>query len=122
MLAGIPYSEAVKVVHPRRRKGDGLGTTRRKLLNACRRLGFVIRERQYVDLPKLHNPAILGVDAVHPAFAPFRHAVVWDPSVGKVLDPYPSPNRPLKRHLSLRTYQRGLIEVFEIVARCTRRG
>lgn len=89
MIAGITHEKAIKIVHPRRKRGSRYGTN---LITGCKALKKLkIRHNWFmpwgekVKLKDIKNPAIICVK--FPEHTTYSHVVVWDPNNNKILDP-----------------------------------
>lgn len=84
MVAGISHSQAVKLVHPFRKKGESYETDDNHGLLVLRRLGFKVQKRTSLkDFTTLKQPAIVAfaIDSKS------GHVAVWDPEQQKILNP-----------------------------------
>jgi len=86
MISGISHNAAIKLVHPRHRKGQDYATSMLEGARALRRLGFVVWPRLNVrSFDAIKSNAIISV---HFKCEKFGHVVVWDAEKKRVLDPY----------------------------------
>lgn len=118
MLTGLSYIQSCRIVHPYRRNWDRYGSTPENVNASLKRAGFKIRQRnvkKIINFSQLKRNALVVL--AHEAYGPpghNLHAVVWDVQRQKILDPYPSPQRHLKRHLPLKSYQKSTIKITEV--------
>jgi len=98
MIAGITHEKAIKIVHPRRKKGSRYGTNLITGCNALKKLkirhNWFMPWGEKVKLKNIKNPAIVCVKFPDSATL-YTHVVVWDPVRNKVLDP--GVNKPYRR-------------------------
>jgi len=117
-ITGIPYQDALKAVYHAKRpkEWDHHGTKHKDMLRALDRLGLKYRERYYlVPFSQLRSNAIIIVE--HSIYGPpghRSHVVVWDYEQQRILDPYPSPTRHMKRHLPQTSYQKAAQFIIDV--------
>ena len=118
-ITGLSYEKCLNIVYPKRKINTWnlVGTWMKDQFKAMDRLNLKYRFRKNnTSLLKLKHNAILIIK--HPIyFDRFKrgtHAVVWDAEAKKILDPYPSNSRHMKRNLPFKSYQKSIIEVSEI--------
>jgi ABC-type bacteriocin/lantibiotic exporter with double-glycine peptidase domain len=84
MLSGTGYDKVLKVVHPKRKPRQCACTSFEAALKGIDKLGlnyrFVFKK---IDLHRLKNNAYISVTNKNGG----RHAVVWDASKRKIVDP-----------------------------------
>lgn len=109
MLKGVSYLQGVRIVHPYRTTKSHLGIYPERLPSVLKRARLKFRKRRSVPFEELKHDALIIID-MHP----YLHVVVWDYRAQRILDPYPSSVRDVKRHFSIKTYQRLAVEIYEI--------
>lgn len=84
MLAGIGYQRALKLVHPKRKKGSCACTNPLQVMRALEKMGisFKVSFTKF-KLAKLKHNTELSVRTPHGGW----HAVVWDVEQQRILDP-----------------------------------
>ena len=108
MLLGVSYIKGVRVVHPYRTTKSHLGTYPERLSSVLKRAKLKFRKRRLIPFKELKHNALIVINTG------YLHAVVWDYEAQRILDPYPSPKRKVKRHFTLDAYQKMATYVFEI--------
>lgn len=120
MIADIKYDEALLYAHPNRKPGQPTGTPVSNLIDALFELGIACKKTYYArpNPFKKDNPIFdfnsLKSDAIVIIWCPkskitkkiSRHAVVWDSTAKKILDPSSSYRSDY--------YPRNVSEIIEI--------
>lgn len=108
MVANISYEKALVIAHPYRKPWQRTDTSFERVLLALTFLGLDPKlEKEPRRISSIKRPAILVVNC-HTKKEPYLHAVAWDPTNKRILDPY------VKRPWPRRKYQRGLTHIIEI--------
>lgn len=107
MLANISYESSLIITHPFRKPRQRTETTMDRALLVLTYLGLNPKLAGPSRISAIKKPALLVINC-RTKKEPYFHAVVWDPSSKRVLDPYG------KRAWPRRKYQRGLQYIIEI--------
>lgn len=96
MIAGVSYEQALRFVHPRRRKGSTVATSVAKLVRGIRRAGLfwhIEQSLSFAAVVKLREPAVVAIRWA-PSRGDKRHWIVWDPVAKRFSDPLTMKSRP----------------------------
>lgn len=109
ILAEVSYTEALSYFNDRDWSHQGTGL--HEIVEAIENMGLNCklkkgRVKSFSHL-KTNSLLIVGTEMG-------SHAIVWDASKKKILDPYPAKNRILKKKYPIKIYEQHLIAVFEI--------
>lgn len=115
MIVGCSYDEAMKIVHPRRKRWKKPSVTILRYIKVLKKLKlqFKIKFVDGYDLSKIKNPCILGVrwEDKNKSMDPINgwHAVVYNNK--KIFDPYLFGNY---KPNSLKYCKKHVFVIFEI--------
>lgn len=121
MAAGISYTLAANLIHPKRKKGElFIGTGLEDALKALTDAHIAYRVRFDRKLRNVKNDAYISVDLP----CGCRHAVAWDAQNQRVLDPDPADLDhngkrvdvdPLTHYLTQKYVEKNLNYIVEII-------
>ncbi len=107
MIARITHTEALKIVHPKHKRGQSYATSWKEAERALTRLGLGWTRRKANKGFKFSSLREVSIVSLGPrrVGGRFGHAVVWDPAEQRILDPF------FKRPRPLLAYQRRAVSV-----------
>lgn len=85
MLFGISLKKALKLVHPKHKKGESYSTYTSKLFLFLRAQGLKVRKRYIKSLSEVKCPSILLISVDNKTYT--NHAVIYDGRIKKIFDP-----------------------------------
>lgn len=103
MITGLSYEKALKLVHPKRRKGEYTETHLPEVVVALIKINADYKLTFDKNIKNIKNPAIVIVKWKNGS----SHAVVWDPELKKILDPW----KPISK---LNDYKKYFLYAIEI--------
>lgn len=83
MVAGISYTDSLKLIHPRRVKGTKVFSNLKRLYTVLQNLKLNPEINFKPDIRNIKYPSIIILFPDNK----MGHAVVWDPKSKKILDP-----------------------------------
>jgi len=107
MVSGLSHDEALKVVHPFHIGGTGHATSSRDGIKALRTLGYRVRIRNVEPGFDFTSSRVVSIIRIRWRKGCY-HAVVWDPSSQRILDPARGRARPKS------FYRKNVVRILEL--------